>query len=179
MRQQLTLADDHFIFTLTSDASWEREEEVWTYRGIPIVPMDSWRVVPGERATLPEGVERGTLRVWDTDAVARAIRRSIAPSVERSSGSVVISRAEDGKITFDGTGLSGRHLDIEATARLVVAALERGIDRVVLPVEEIPPSVRVDDPELVSMGIKELVSIGESRISQVRARAANAISASD
>ncbi len=155
----LTYHDRHFLFTITPPASWKGTETRLTYEGFPIdVPAG---VLSGTGA-LPPGVGRESAVGWNRTAIAASLRNLIAAEYDREAGAVTISRNSSGAILFDGLGMPGQKVDIEAAVDLTIAALDSGVDRITLPLIHTPPTVTVTDPDLRAQGIRELVTIGES-----------------
>jgi vancomycin resistance protein YoaR len=100
--------------------------------------------------------------MWDRDAIAASLEQRIGSQINQGAGSVRIARDASGAITFDGRGLPGRKLKARLAAELTIAALDQNVRLIQLPVEETPPAVDVADPELRAVGIRELVTVGES-----------------
>lgn len=167
--QPLTYRHRHFLFTLApgSFAGWRGPQEVWTYRGRPIDPLPEWLVDGDVLPPLPAGVARTQRAGWNRQAIRRTLEERIASMLRRPAGSVTIGRSltGTGAVTFDGVGLTGRELDLDAATDLTIAALERSVTDIVLPVIETQPDIVVTDPELAASGIKEVVTIGESDFS--------------
>ena len=160
----LTYRYRHFLFTLTASdmQQWQGEEEIWTYHGKEITPPASF-LVDGDRVPPPpEGFARTTKITWDTDAIAATIAEKIASHIDQPAGSVEISRSQTGAILFRGIGFPGRTVDTKVAALLTVEALKQGATDIMLPVLETQPTVTVLSKELRDMGIRELVTIGES-----------------
>ncbi len=158
----LTYHDRHFLYTLTSSTAWQGSETHYEYEGFPIeLPVG---VLSGT-GTLPPGIQRVTTGNWDREAIAFSIRDNIAAVHDREPGSVTISKNGSGVILFEGVGMPGQKVDIDAAVDLTIAALEAGVNRVTLPLIHTPPSVTVTDPGLRAQGIQELVTIGESDFS--------------
>ena len=156
---KITLRHQHFLYAVEGSAdAWAGREEIWTFDGRPILPAPAWNA---SGAVLPAGVERSERPAWNREAIAAVVREKISTPFDRPAGAVTISRAS-GAVVFDGVGMSGRAVDVERTVDLLIAAVERGIANITLPVVETPPQVTVSDPELRAMGIKELVTVGES-----------------
>ncbi len=154
----LTYHDRHFLFTISPAANWKGTETRLTYEGFPIdVPVGA---LSGSGA-LPPGVVREASTGWDRAAIAASLRAQIAERHDRDAGAVTISRSS-GAVVFDGVGMPGQKVDIDAAVELTIAALDGGADRVTLPMIVTPPTVTVTDPELAAQGIRELVTIGES-----------------
>ncbi len=86
----------------------------------------------------------------------------IEPKINRDRENVRIFRKEDGNIEFEGAGRLGQVLDVEQAILFTKKALVSGASRIELPIKKQKPVVTVEDAELREMGIKELVSIGES-----------------
>ncbi len=160
----ITYRYKHHLFTIGSKdiSSWETKKEAWTYNGNPVVPDASMRVDGDAPPPLPQGYDRTLQPGWDTNAIMRTLHEKIASQLNRNAGSVTIARSASGTIVFEGAGFPGQEVNLVATAALTVQALETNTNDVHLPVTETPPQVTVDDPELREMGIKELVTIGES-----------------
>lgn len=160
----LTYRHRHFIFTIPAKTveSWMAPQESWTYRGMPIEPAAAWRAEGDAMPALPAGVEKTQIPGWDHGVIKAAIHDRIGKTITQEPGSVTISRSASGTIVFEGLGLPGRNLDVDAAADLTIAALREGSTTVVLPVREIQPTVVVEDEELRKQGVKELVAVGES-----------------
>ncbi len=158
----LTYRYDHHLFSLDAGAhpEWRGEVPEWFYNGAPIEPLAEWRSDGDGALTLPAGVTRGTATDWNTAAIAATIHSDIAAQFDRPAGSVTI-RSGSGGIVFDGIGLPGRSIDVEAAALLTVQAIEDGIADVWLPVNETQPEMTVSS-ELRAQGIQEVVTVGES-----------------
>jgi vancomycin resistance protein YoaR len=156
--QSVTLQHKHFLFTLKAQLDWSTEAEAWTYEGFDVrLPPQAF----GTGSSLPAGLVRTVHRTWDRAVIATRVRELVSTPFDRPARAVTI-RTQSGAIVFDGVGMPGRSVDVEATVELVVAALEQGVPRIVLPVAEAPPVVTVTDPALRQQGITELVTIGES-----------------
>lgn len=155
----LTYHDRHFLYTITSSPSWQGTTTGYEYEGFPIdLPAGAFTGT----GALPPGVTRVATGGWDRAVIAAAIQSKIAATHDREAGMVTISKNASGAILFDGIGMPGQKVDIEAAVDLTIAALEGGADRITLPLIHTPPTVTVTDPELREMGIKELVTVGES-----------------
>jgi vancomycin resistance protein YoaR len=156
--KDLTYQYQDQIFTIPPQAHWIEYEDALMYRGKEIV-------LP-EEVALPKGVIIEKHKKWNRVKIMKTIEQRIVDVLNRETGSVTISRDEEGDVVFDGVGLPGRILDVELTADLTLKALEENIYTIQLPVTEIEPEVIVDDQWLRSKGIEELVSIGESDYSR-------------
>lgn len=159
----LVFHDRHFLFTIPASSSWHTTATRYTYEGFPIDLPPSALTGTG---ALPTGVARESQTVWDRQKIASVIRSQIAEALDREPGAVTISKNASGAIIFDGVGMPGQKVDIEAAVDLTIAALEQGADHVTLPMIVTPPMVTVTDPGLREQGIKELVTIGESDYSR-------------
>ena len=162
--EALTYRHNHHLFSLDPSEyrSWKSTEEIWVLSGQEVLPPTILRSEGDEPLSLPENFQRITVSRWDHDAIARTIELRIALAIDRSPGSVTIDRDDNGFITFDGIGMLGRAVDIDATVDLTIHALEHGGEDIVLPVTEIQPEITVLDRELKELGIQEVVSVGES-----------------
>lgn len=154
----------HFLFTVPAAdvRSWTSTETAWTYAGEPVTPPQRLLADGDDPPEAPEGFSRTVRAGYDGDAIRETLRARISAQFDRSAGSVVIGKTASGSITFDGVGLPGRRADLDALVPLTIAALERGITDVEIPVEETQPAIRVDSQELRDLGIAEVVTVGES-----------------
>jgi vancomycin resistance protein YoaR len=85
--------------------------------------------------------------------------------VEREPENVRIFKDAEGRVIFEGAGNFGKKLDLDQAVALLGAALAAGVNRVELPIIKVSPQVTVEDAELQRIGIKELISVGESDFS--------------
>jgi len=163
----LTLRYQHYLFFINPDVhpEWHGTKEEWTYRGIPIAPLPSFRVDGDDTPLLPEGVVRHTMIDWNRDAIRKTLEEEVALDLDREPGSVIIDRGEEGEITFEGVGMLGRSVRMKETVELVIEALEQNVYDIVLPVEELQPQVTVLDGSLRKKGVSEVISVGESDFS--------------
>ena len=141
-------------YPLQPQITWQEVIEVPTFHGRELTF--------GEVDEMPQGVIMERKTVWNPEKIAASLEELIADKINREPGKVRISRDVEGKITFDGIGLTGKKLDAELAAQMTLKALEEGISIIQLPVAETDPEVIVDDEELKKSGIKELITIGES-----------------
>lgn len=160
----LTYRYRHFLYTIPAAtvATWQTPREVWTYNGAPVTPPAELRVDGDALPPLPAGMAKMFVTGWNPDTIAASLRERIAGRVDRAPGEVTISRTASGAITFDGVGMLGRSVDMDAAVRATIAALEEGAETIALPVDELQPVVHVEDDELREQGVKELVALGES-----------------
>lgn len=154
----------HHLFTITAAdmRDWTAAEEMWTFQGREIVPPQELRSEGDAPLIVPAGYERTERVAWDRLAIEATLRRKIADRLNKEPGSVIIDQTATGTIVFEGVGLPGRTVDLSAATLLTVAALEKGVTDIVLPVLETQPALTVRDPGLRSQGILELVTVGES-----------------
>ena len=159
----ITYMYDHHIFSVSalSHPEWWHITKQWYFQGMEAEPPARMKTC-GKDDVLEPGWTYKEVRTFDEAAIAETIRKSIASKLDRNPGSVTIDRSASGSIVFDGLGLPGRHVNIELTARMTREALERNVAFVTLPIEETPPQITVNDPELREKGIKEVVTVGES-----------------
>lgn len=160
----LTYRFTHLLTTIAPRdmEHWQESKEQWTYEGNPIIPPAKLRVDGDELEPLPDGFQRSLQTTWSPAAIAQTIQEKIAPNINRTAGTVTISRTASGTIAFDGIGFPGRAIDMEATTNLTLEALKTGISDITLPVIETQPTIIVNDAELRAQGIKEFVTMGES-----------------
>jgi vancomycin resistance protein YoaR len=101
----------------------------------------------------------------DSMKIRRYLEAVVAPGAFREKTDVTIDMDEEGNITFEGTGLYGRKLDLEAATKMMEYALKHGLRYVHLPLIRVDPVVTVLSEELKEVGIKELISGGETDFS--------------
>ncbi len=101
----------------------------------------------------------------DSMKIRQYLETVLAPSIYREKDDITIDMDEDGKITFDGTGLYGRELNLEAATKMMEYAMNHRMVYVSLPIIREDPVVTVLSEELKKIGIKELVSGGETDFS--------------
>lgn len=165
-----------FALPLAKTPDFFQREKHTIFRGQEIIPKVSTSVSPQnvEEFSIEENTEDSfpfpvekTWGDWEIrqEALDAFLEEYIIPKVEHDAEDVRIFRGEDGNIQFEGVGMFGKKIDREKTRVLLEKALQEGVDRIELPVEIIPPVVMVEDEELKDMGIRELVSVGESDFS--------------
>ncbi len=159
----ITFTYGHHLFTIPVSAhpEWKQITERWTYRGIEAIPPARF-LSCGKDAVKEKDWAREQTIDWSNEAMMTTINQVIGTVISREAGSVAIDRSASGSITFDGRGLTGRMVDLPLAAALTRMALEHDIQTVNLPVIETQPEITVNDPELKSLGIKEVVTIGDS-----------------
>lgn len=160
----LTYRFDHHLFTIAVGREWQQPREEWTYEGVPVKVPAEFRVDGDVLPPLPAGYRRMEAIDWNRDAIRATLKSKIAATFDRDAGSVTI-RGGTGSVTFEGVGMLGRRVDLERAITLTVAALNDGVTDITLPVIETQPSITVDDLALRSLGIREVVSVGESDFS--------------
>ncbi|OGJ60757.1 hypothetical protein A3D88_04115 [Candidatus Peribacteria bacterium RIFCSPHIGHO2_02_FULL_52_16] len=161
---ELTLRHKHHIFTLDPDSypAWRGTEEVWMYEGKEIEPAAELRIDGDSLPALPRGIIRSERPTWNVHAMEVTLKKAIEPKLNRSPRDVTIKRSATGAIVFEGVGMLGRSLQTKEASALIAEAMTKGMTEIILPVEEIAPTVTVLDPELRKSGIKEIVTVGES-----------------
>ena len=163
----ITFQYQHHLFTLTVNnfPDWKGQTEQWKMDGKEIVPPEQLLVDGDELPSAPEGLARTTAVAWNKAAIARDLERLVAAKIRREAGSVVIGKDANGKVTFDGVGLTGRDVDTDTLTEVTVDALDGDIPTVTIPVVETQPSITVTDAGLAAQGIREVVTVGESDFS--------------
>ncbi len=159
----VTFTYGHHLFTVSVSAhpEWRMPKERWFYRGIEAVPPARF-LSCGKETPIAKDWTREQSSDWNAEAMMRTIDRDIGSVLNREAGSVTIGRSASGEILFQGIGLTGRDIDLPLAALLTKTALDQDIPFVQLPVTETQPTITVNDPELRNLGIKEVVTIGES-----------------
>jgi len=165
--QPLTYRYQHHLFFLDPDKypEWQTVEETWVSDGVSIRPPANFRVDGDVLPELPVGIVRNVHPDWDRAAIRAAIDENIAKQIDRDPGNVVISRDDQGEIIFEGVGMVGRRVDLDNSVTLTIEAIKQGVTDIILPVEELQPQIVVDDSELRELGIKEVITVGESNFS--------------
>ncbi len=160
----LTYRYQHFLFTINpaEHREWRSPKETWTMNGIAFTPPAQWRVDGDTVPPLPAGVQRQEAFAWNRSAIRSTLQKVIGAALERPAGRVAIRRNEKNEVMFDGVGLTGRAVDFDQAVSLTMRALEENLTDISLPVTETQPDILVDDVELLTQGITEVVTIGES-----------------
>ena len=159
----LTYKYQHHIFTINvaNHPEWRTPERVWYYRGVRAEPPARLKTC-GKDPIDANGWSYEEKNDWNESAIMRTIEKDIGAKLNRPAGSVTIKEGGSGSIIFDGQGLTGRRVQSERTAILTHTAIESDIDTIALPVEETQPDIHVESTRLRTLGIKEVVTIGES-----------------
>lgn len=101
-------------------------------------------------------------KMINKDAIKDFLTEKIAPEIEQEVQNVRIFRNELGEIEFDGYGQRGKLLHLDISAEIIAKAIEENISTVTLYIETEEPVVTVEDEDLKSRGIHELISVGRS-----------------
>lgn len=101
----------------------------------------------------------------NSEKVQEFLLEHVVPHVNQQAESVRIYRDEEGGIVFDGVAQPARWLNLPQVVALVEKALQEDVMRIALPIVERAPEIIVDDEELREMGIRDLLSVGESDFS--------------
>ncbi len=106
----------------------------------------------------------GDETVWEVNEpeIEKFFAELVIPKVNQPPTDVRIYRDENGQIAFEGAGNLGKTVDVAQAISLLKTALGAGVDRIELPVKIVEPKVTVEDEKLRELGIKEIVSVGES-----------------
>lgn len=110
-------------------------------------------------------ISHASVKGLDSMKIRRYLESVIAPVIYREKEDVTIDMDEKGVITFEGTGLYGRKLDIEAATKMMEYALKHDLKYLHLPLIREDPVFTVLSDELKNLGIRELVSGGETDFS--------------
>ncbi len=163
----LTYRYRHYLFTVdpAKHPEWQTPEERWFYQGQEISAPAALRVDGDAVPPPPPGFEQRPVAGYNLGAIRRTLEEIVSAPLRRPAGSVTIGKDAGGKITFDGVGLTGREVDLDATTTLTTEALRQGVTEIFVPVVETQPRIVVSDPSLAAQGIKEVVTIGESDMS--------------
>jgi vancomycin resistance protein YoaR len=162
----LTYRYHHHLFTIDpAREKWERPQEVWLYNGKEIAAPAALRVDGDTIPELPPGFSKELRNGVSREAILETLRAKISPFIDREAGNVTISSGSGGRAVFDGAGLPGQVLDLYRAAALTEAAVRSGATEVFLPVRITQPTITVTDPSLISQGIKEVVTVGDSDFS--------------
>jgi vancomycin resistance protein YoaR len=142
------------------------------------LPSSSDKKTMGEEATCelfssndtenpPQGDISEESGSWEIDEnlLIEFFTQYIEPKINTEMQPVRIFRNENGGIIFEGEARFGKILDREKALAFVKKAITDGVTRIELPIKTIPPVITVEDEQLQEMGIKDLVSVGESDFS--------------
>ncbi len=110
-------------------------------------------------------ISKSTSEGFDMMKIRGYLQSVIAPDINREATSISIDLDEEGRVVFDGTGLYGRTLDVDAAAQMFKYALENNLVHVNLPLITQDPEVEIKSDTLKEMGITEFVSAGETDFS--------------
>ncbi len=159
----VTYTYGHHIISVSvaSHPEWKHPKRSWFYLGLPAVPPSRF-LTCGDDDILEPGWSFEDVSGWNEDAIARTIEDDVAAKINREAGNVTITRNGSGTVLFEGRGFTGRRTDATLAAALTKTALETDTPTVMLPVTETQPVINVQDDELRAMGIREVVTIGES-----------------
>ena len=159
----MTYTYKHHIITVsvTAHPEWRQPKRVWLFRGVEAIPPARLKTC-GDEDIAEAGWTWEEQIDWNEDAIRQTIETDVSAKLEREAGNVVISKSASGSIVFDGIGLTGRKVDTSLAAILTIRALENDVASVDLPILETQPTIDVRDEELRAMGIKEVVTVGES-----------------
>ncbi|MEI8230571.1 MAG: VanW family protein [Candidatus Peregrinibacteria bacterium] len=158
----LFFRSDHHLYQIQSQKEWRTTEEMWFYNGQPVTIPAEFRVDGDHVPSLPSGFEKRSQQGWNRDAIRATLSTKISSVFDRDPGTVTIAMSASGTVTFDGVGLPGRSIDLDRATALTIEALERGVTDITLPVLETQPKITITDPKLTAMGIREVVTVGES-----------------
>lgn len=95
------------------------------------------------------------------DPFTQFITNDWLKKINRPMVAVSIVKGKGKKLQFEGKGKSGLALNIEELRHIINTALAGDVVKVELPIEEQPFTVTAS-PEVQSMGIKEVLSIGHT-----------------
>ncbi len=122
--------------------------------------------LPADQAvSLGDSIQVSTQTKFDLEKIKQYLQDTIAPDIYREATPVSIDMDESGQIFFEGTGHTGRQLDLEPAARMLAYALQNGVTHLTLPLIEVDPEVTINNETLKEMGIVEQVSYGETDFS--------------
>lgn len=167
----ITLRYNHHLFTLNPDSypQWQSGEKQYVYNGMQISALPYGRVNESgqwvqDESLLPQGTQILQTTGWNREVIITTIREKVSQSLNLAPGSVRIlgGPGTNEPITFEGVGIPGRMVNEAVLAELIIVAVENNKNDVTIPVIITQPTIQVDNPELVSRGIKEVVTLGES-----------------
>lgn len=118
-----------------------------------------------DRELAVDFISQESVEGLDSMKIRRYLEAVIAPAIYREKEDVIIDMDEDSTITFDGTGLYGRTLNIAAATKMMEYALKHGLTYINLPLIREDPEITVLSEKLKEMGIKDLISGGETDFS--------------
>lgn len=159
----VTYTHKHHIISVsvTAHPEWRQAKRVWLFQGTEAIPPARFKTCGDDEIT-EAGWTWEERTGWNEDAIRQSIEMEVGAKLDRPAGTVVISKSASGSIVFEGLGLPGRRVDAGLAAILTIRALENDVASVDLPIIETQPTIDVRDAELREMGIKEVVTVGES-----------------
>lgn len=160
----LTYRAGHLLYSVRIPREWKTQVQTWTFNGQPIDPPAELLVDGDVIPPPPPGFELRSTDGLDRQAIRATLEDKVRTPFKRTTGRVTIQRSANGKVTFEGAGLTGRDVDMDQLVDVTVAALEHDASDIYLPVRETQPLLTID-PALQAMGIREVVTIGESDFS--------------
>jgi len=120
---------------------------------------------PTQSAVLEDKIDVVTEAEFDVEKIKQYLQESISPEIYREKTAVTIDMDENDRIFFEGTGHTGRQLNVESAARMIAYAMKNGITHLALPLIEEEPEIIIKNEKLKEMGIIEQVSYGETDFS--------------
>jgi vancomycin resistance protein YoaR len=162
----ITYTYHHHIISVSvlAHPEWRQAKRVWLFRGIEAVPPARFKTC-GDGDIVDPGWTWEERTGWNPDAIRHTIELEVADKLDRPAGKSVITRNASGGVLFDGLGLTGRSTNSALAASLTIRALESDVPFVVLPIQETQPELMIDE-SLQAMGIREVVTVGESVFSK-------------
>jgi len=105
------------------------------------------------------GLDRGKIKQY--------LESEIAPHLFIEKKEVIISKNKENIIQFEGFGKIGESLDYKKTISLIKYALEHDTSQVLrIPIKYEQDIVKTKNKELLKLGIKEIVAVGESNFAR-------------
>lgn len=118
--------------------------------------------------TLPEPQDESTVKVFEKatlslnpSKIADYLEKEIVAQIDKPTSDVNISTGEKGKIIIDGKGQNGLSVQKHRLVAGLNLALNKGLDRVQIPVREEKAKVTVSE-NLQDLGIKNLIATGHT-----------------
>ena len=136
---ELVLKTDFKIWEIhLNQMDWFSDYQKDYFLGLEVSPQEDEIAMlhPYLNSDTAEGVDSVKLRDY--------LQNKIAPEIDREKEDVTIDMDEDGNITFQGTGLYGRSLNLDKAVRMISYAISHDIEFVTLPLDRVEPVPRPD-----------------------------------
>ncbi len=153
---QMNLKNGYQLYVLST-----RDPNLWAEYDKIYYKENELKLNIEDISKIPEGmIERKKIQGVDRAYIANFLRKHVEPKTNKSAQGARVF-VEDGKVKFEGVIERGEMLNLPLSIKIIEKALKENIDEIDLAVDIISPILDIS-PELLEMGIKEIISVGES-----------------